>query len=175
MNAITHYNKLDLNCDLKYDWTIISHLHIVNIKITCIYVLYKNHIQVRIHKSLFCLTGQKATKRLLNGSYSCKTSFAHYHLLLYNTVRTEQLPFQRYIVHSTIRTNQSSGMRHLQSIMQGICLLSPINSRQAFSAATSCVIKMLMVNASDVDHVSKVFMLPYMPPLAKMGDKHLSP
>lgn len=58
--------------------------------------------------------------------------------------------------------------------MQGICLLSPINSRQAFSAATSCVIKMLVVNASDVDHVSKVFSLPYVPPLANMADKHLS-
>lgn len=34
---------------------------------------------------------------------------------------------------------------------------------------------MLVVNASDVDHVSKVFSLPYVPPLANMGDKHLSP
>lgn len=59
--------------------------------------------------------------------------------------------------------------------MQGICLLNPINSRRAFSTATSCVIKMLVVNASDVDHVSKVFSLPYVPPLANMGDKHLSP
>lgn len=57
--------------------------------------------------------------------------------------------------------------------MQGICLLKPINSRQAFSAATSCVIKMLVVNASDVDHVSKVFSFPYVPPFANMGDKHL--
>lgn len=60
--------------------------------------------------------------------------------------------------------------------MQGICLLNHINSRQAFSAATSCAIKMLVVNASDVDHVSKVFSLPpYVPPLANTGDKHLSP
>lgn len=59
--------------------------------------------------------------------------------------------------------------------MQGICLLSPINSRQAFSAATSCVIKMLVVNASDVDHVSEVFSLPYVPPLPNVVDKHLSP
>lgn len=59
--------------------------------------------------------------------------------------------------------------------MQGICLLNPINSRQAFCAATRCVIKILMVKASDVDHVSKVFRLPYVPPLANMGDKHLSP
>jgi len=54
--------------------------------------------------------------------------------------------------------------------MQEICLLNPINSRQAFSAATSCVITTLVVNASDVDHVLAV----YVPPLANMGDKHRS-
>lgn len=48
--------------------------------------------------------------------------------------------------------------------MQEICLLNPINSHQAFSVATSCGIKMLMVNASDVDHVSKVFSFPYHSP-----------
>lgn len=52
--------------------------------------------------------------------------------------------------------------------MQGICLLNLINSHQAFSAATSGVIKTLVINASDVDHVSKIFSLPYVPPLANI-------
>lgn len=43
--------------------------------------------------------------------------------------------------------------------MQGICLLNPINSRQAFSLCSYelCDQDAGVVNASDVDHVSKVF------------------
>lgn len=29
------------------------------------------------------------------------------------SIRTEQLLFKKYIIHNTIKTNQSSGMHHL--------------------------------------------------------------